>query len=1162
MGLLDDIGNGVEGLCKDGKKGFGKTVDQVSHVVGDGLDLVGLHDAAKAVDNFGDGVADDMGAQVGEKQLGDSDDPKDLVHGDAKAVKDAADKLGTFHDAFEETGGGLQAMDSAHWQGAAADAFRAKFEPHPRLWLTAADACSAAATALAGFATTITWAQDQAKQAIDAYNAAKKAYKQAQDSYNASVDSYNTAIKSYNAAVKANQDPGPKPADPGDFHDPTTTQLSHARDLLRGARAARDAAAASAAAALKAATGTAPAEPSFTQRMKLDSIDLAEGGMTGGVHLYGGLAKGAADIVDFGRSMNPMDLYNITHPATYLDHLNGVAAGLVHAEVHPTDLVKSIVGSGWGSDPFEAGGKFITNVAFGIATDGGGEAAATEDAAKAAVDGAGKDTAAGGAGRDAVKDPDVNGRNPGDRVCDGDPIDMATGFMTLSQTDAHLAGVLPLLFSRTHDSHYRAGRWLGPTWACTLDERLEVDAEGVVLLRADSVVLAYPHPAPGAPTLPVTGARWPLAVDAQGCYTVTDPATGQVRTFRADASDPALATIDSLTDRAGHQLVFEYDHDGTPRGIRHSAGYHLEVEVVDFRITALRAGGIDLVRYGYTDGHLAEVVNSSGLALRFEYDQAGRMTAWVDRNDSRYTYAYDEKDRCTSQGGANGHLRWSYQYHPALTLATDSLGAVNRYEVNGRHQITAHTDPLGHTTRFTRDTFHRLLSVTDPLGRTTAFAYDAAGNLLTVTRPDGARSHATYNTLNQPLTVVEADGTTWHQSYDTAGNRTSLTDPAGATTRFAYDSAGHLTTVTDALGHTTHLRCDAAGLALSATDPAGGTCSYRRDALGRLVALTDPVGATTHLTWSLEGHLTSRTTPDGATETWTHDGEGNTLTHTDQLGATTTYEYTDFDLLAARTTPDGLRHTFTHDTELRLVQVTNPQGLTWTYHHDPAGRIIAETDFDQRTLTYTHDPAGRLTARTNGLGQRITYNYDQLDNLTTKNTAGTLTHYTHDTLGRLITATNPSVHLTRTHDPLGRLLTETVNGRTLTNTYDLLGRRTSRTTPTATHSTWTHDAAGHPATLTTAGNTITFDRDAAGRETTRHLPDHLTLTTTWDTTHRLTSQTLTTTDPGATPATLQHRAYQYRADGTLTALHDQHTGTRRFDHDGAGRVTAVHATNW
>lgn len=57
----------------------------------------------------------------------------------------------------------------------------------------------------------------------------------------------------------------------------------------------------------------------------------------------------------------------------------------------------------------------------------------------------------------------------------GDPIDVASGDVILEQTDVELAGVLPLVLGRAHVSSYRVGRCFGPSWASTLDQRLEVD---------------------------------------------------------------------------------------------------------------------------------------------------------------------------------------------------------------------------------------------------------------------------------------------------------------------------------------------------------------------------------------------------------------------------------------------------------------------------------------------------------------------------------------------------------------------------------------------------------------------------------------------------------------------------------------------------------------
>ncbi|MER5363431.1 RHS repeat-associated core domain-containing protein, partial [Streptomyces sp. NPDC002785] len=382
-------------------------------------------------------------------------------------------------------------------------------------------------------------------------------------------------------------------------------------------------------------------------------------------------------------------------------------------------------------------------------------------------------------------------------------------------------------------------------------------------------------------------------------------------------------------------------------------------------------------------------------------------------------------------------------------------------------------------------------------------------------------------------------------------------DPSGAATRTTYNEAGHATSVTDALGNTTHIRSDAAGLPIEVTDPLGAKSRLVRDAFGRPVTLTDPLGAVTHLEWTVEGRLSRRTDADGTTQSWTYDGEGNCLTHTDAMGAASRFEYTHFDLMTARTDPDGVRYEFAYDDELRLTQVLNPQGLTWNYTYDAAGHLVSEADFDNRTLTYQRDTAGRLTARTDALGQTIRYKRDELDRIVSKNAAGDVTTFAYDFSDQLAKAANADATITYLRDRYGRLRSESVNGRTMSYEYDRLGRRTSRTTPSGAVSTWAYDAAGRRTSLTTSGRVLRFEHDAAGREVARHIGDSISLTSQFDTMGRLTTQQVT----GA-GRSIQRRDYTYRADGHLTGLADQISGTKTFDLDPAGRVTTVQAPGW
>ncbi len=791
---------------------------------------------------------------------------------------------------------------------------------------------------------------------------------------------------------------------------------------------------------------------------------------------------------------------------------------------------------------------------------------------KAMAKGLGK--RARGLGRKSVKESPTGSSRPKESICSNgtDPVDLATGKMYLPQTDITLPGTLPLVFRRRVESGYRAGWWFGPSWSSTVDQRLEFDDEGVVFIHDEGLLLAYPAPQTGVPVLPSRGPRWPLtrtdSADAS-TYTITDPSTGHSRRFLRHSD---IAVLQSIEDRNGNTITFEYDEQGAPAAVRHSGGYHLKITTEDERITSLHLAGAapdggdqEIRRYGYVHGDLTSVTNSSGLPLQFTYDSAGRVTSWTDSNGHSYAYEYDEQDRCIAEGTPEGHMALRISYSgpdggtgQAITTTTTGEGHTRQFLINDVHQLVAETDPLGRVIRYERDQYDRLLSQTDPLGRVIRFRYDDAGNLTTVVRPDGSEAHSEYNELGLPVRVVNADGETWQQVYDDRGNRVQVTDPVGAVTRYTYDESGNLVSITDALGHTTRFRTDATGLPVRTTDQLGMTTRYERDAFGRRLAVTDPLGRTVRLEWTVEGRLARRTAPDGSYESWTYDGEGNRTSHTDRMGNVSRFEYTCFDLLSARTGPDGVRLEFGHDTELRLTRVTNPLGLTWYYTYDPAGRLTRETDFDGRVTTYVYDAADQLVSRTNALGQVIRYRRDVQGRIASKEADGAATTFSYTPAGRLVRAESSEVTLTRRCGPAGRLFSETVNGRTTEYAQDALGRRTGRVTPTGATSAWSYDPAGRRTQLTTAGRTIAFDYDEAGQEITRHVGENVTLTHAFDRLGRLTGQSAAAADGH----TIQDRTYTYRADGNLIRLDDRLNGTRHFDVDTGGRVTGVRSADW
>ncbi|MEV4970004.1 putative T7SS-secreted protein [Streptomyces scopuliridis] len=1148
-GLADDVVDGIGKGIDKGKEVVGEGVDWTTDRVGDGLDKVGAHDWADAVEDWGDETASSLGAQVGEQQLGQSEEADELIHGRPEKIAATVKNLRDFQKAFDLVGGGMRKLDSSRWKGEGADAFREKFQTLPTDWLRAADAFEDAAKALETYSRTVTSAQGKAREAIALYKEGNETSKAAVAAFNKKVDAYN--------AARDSDTPLPHP---GTFTDPGTAKRRRAQEILNDARHARNEAAETAKGAVTAAMAHAPKEPTGRERAKLELMDWGVGQGVELAHFGGGVVKGTAGLVNFVRSVNPMDPYNLAHPAEYYKGVNMTLAGLASTVANPDRALKNAWDAAKG-DPSEFIGRLVPEL---IGTKGagvvrGGLRAGMKDLA---------DSPKGRSRHGHDKDPDSGGKKCGETKCDGDPVDVATGRMLLPQTDMALPGSMPLVFRRTFDSSYRAGRWFGPTWSSTVDQRLEIDAEGVVFSCDEGSLLAYPHPAPGVPVLPTHGRRWPLDRVDDG-YTISDPDTGRVWHF-ADHGDE-LAVLAQTDDRNGHWIAFEYDEAGAPTSIVHHGGYHLKLTTSAGRVTALHLAGAapdgtdqEILRYGYTDGHLTEVINSSGRPLGFGCDEHGRITSWTDTNGGHYDYVYDDLDRCVYQSGTNGHVESRFTWDDTdpdtglrMTSITNGLGHTKRFVINDRAQVVAEIDALGAVTRFEYDRFNRLLSRSDALGGTSTSQYDEHGNLVSFTRADGRTASVTYNALNLPTAFRSTDGTTHRQSYDEHGNRVSATAPSGATTHYTYDEAGHLTSLTDALGNTTRVRCDRAGLVAEVIGPLGAVTRYERDAFGRTVAVTDPLGATTRLEWTPEGRLARRIEADGTAQSWTYDGEGNCTSNTDAMGAASHFEYTDFDLMTARTGPDGARYEFEYDPNLRLTRVTSPQGLTWDYEYDPAGRLIAETDFDDRVLRYSYDKAGRLASRTNGLGQTVRFERNELGQLRRKEAEGTLTSYEYDIFDQLAHASGPNVTLTRLRDRHGRLKYETVNDRRLSFEHDSLGRRTGRTTPCGAVSSWTYDAASRRSALTTSGRTLTFERDAAGQELVRHIGDTVTLKHAFDVVGRLTGQLVTGPE-----RVLQRRAYSYRADGNLLGVDDRLRGDRRFDLDELGRVTAVHAPGW
>ncbi|MFD4462218.1 DUF6531 domain-containing protein, partial [Nocardia sp. NPDC058480] len=775
----------------------------------------------------------------------------------------------------------------------------------------------------------------------------------------------------------------------------------------------------------------------------------------------------------------------------------------------------------------------------------------------------------------------------------GDPVDVATGEFLLPETDVELPGVLALVLTRRHRSSYRFGRWFGPSWAASLDMRVEVDQVGVRFVGPDGELWQFPHAAPDVPVRPVhKGIRATMTRTETGGYSVHDPDRELTWSFRPKPVTSGLETplgnypITEITDRHHNRITFHYSDTGHPVEVTHSGGYCVRIDTTDDRVTGLTVLGTTpagepiettVREFGYTADDLTSVTNGVAATTTYSYDDAHRMLSWRDSRGTAMHNTYDRSGRVIKQVGTDGILSATFAYEPlpefgrSRTHHTNSLGATTVFEFDEDLCLRNLIDPRGATSITDYNEYRQPVRHVDAYANTTVYLYNPDGDLVLLRRPDQAIITISYAAPHCPATITDVDGTTITRTYDRHGNLTSITDADGVTTAYTHHRGGATASIRLSTGATTGIDVDAAGLPIRIVEPNNAVTLVERDTFGRPTTITDPLGNISTNQYSAEGKLLSHTDTDGTTQSWTYDGEANLLTHTNQIGAITRYTHGAFDLISTREAADGTITAYTHNTERRLTSVTNPLGDTWTYEYDPTGNVCTETDYNGSVTHTEHDLLNRPATTMTPTGVQRRHTYDILGRFTGVSTdTGEWITNTYIPTGHLATARNglhdKTIHsVTFAHTPAGRVLTQHVDGHAVTYDYDEHGRRTGYTTPSGVQTSYEHTLTGQVAALTTNGHRFDFTHDPIARQNSWHsagIGQHNTHSPTGYTL----SRELVQLDPHSSMPTrlLERDEYTWRPDGYITS-HTTATPTtnRRRDYtlDVIGRITDIATPN-
>jgi len=726
----------------------------------------------------------------------------------------------------------------------------------------------------------------------------------------------------------------------------------------------------------------------------------------------------------------------------------------------------------------------------------------------------------------AIQLPELNARCRGEESQCGegaDPVILATGDLSYSQTDLHLTNKsqVPLELTRSYSSASAVDTGFGPGWAQTgLASATELESGAVLILRQDGRQDLFFKTGEGTYKAP-SGVTSTLA-KVEATFQLT---TLENTVYRFDAS----GRIASITDDHGLKTTYGYDANGRLATITDPSSQTLTFSYnASNHITSVKDSTGREVKYTYSGaGDLATVTDALGGITEYTYDSAHRIKTIKDpRGNVVLKNTYDGQGRVVEQKDGLENL-WKLEYKEGETVVTEPEGGKTTHGFDALDRVVSEKDQLGHVTTTSYDAAGNIDEIVKPGGAKWEFGYDAKGNLTSVIDPEEGERTYEYDVKNRLVSFTDEREETWTYEWSEAGDLEAVTDPAEGetaatynasgqpltitdpnenTTTFTYDSRGNRLTAEDALEQTTAFAYNTRNQLTSKTAPGLKAETYGRNALGDLLSKTTPEGNQTEYTYNANGLLTKVTDPaKGAWEVKRNAMERATA-YVDPLEQESKISY-DGNLRPVKVTDRrGKETTYAYDLANQLAEIVRPEGGDWEFDYDARGNRIEVVDPRESASTYEFDLLDRMTDAVEPLAASISYEYDPA--------------------GNLVGFTDPRENTTE----LG---------------YDELGRLAAVNQPLEKGTTFTYDPSGNRLTRTTAAGTIDFDYDAANRLEAVRDGETTLRAFAYDPAGRLT---------GATDAQADEIEIGYDDDGNVVSIDDGRGQTVSREYDSRGNL--------
>jgi len=765
-----------------------------------------------------------------------------------------------------------------------------------------------------------------------------------------------------------------------------------------------------------------------------------------------------------------------------------------------------------------------------------------------------------------------------------EPVDMATGAMIDSATDIHIDGMLPMVVARNTDSGMDTSRVFGPGWNTTLDCRIEILPDQVLMMTPDGALLEFP-PAPVDGTeVGDKGSPWRLCF-VDGAYRVRNIQESVTYVFGVAGSE----AHDGMPCYRPEGPVPDYTITGdTPRNYV----YRLDEETGGL---TRRERTIDNVQHN--DG-VASKDSSDGVADKTHAHgmNNANMDGGDDSTSDTHDSADDRVDSTNPQNDSNTNA--------------DDLGV---WEASNSFVNMLSSGSVADT--FNLGVEVQLSTVIHHSGAWIEYNYEQeTGHLVSMRRSDGTVLELKWHNRISRLLSIWVRNEETHPggepfrlasyNYDGKGRLLKVINSAAGALRYFYDDEHRPTRWTDRNGHSYHYRFDDKGRVIAQVGSGGmfpniavwlkdtgddapedGTVCVALECAGDFHGNPTEIGDTCineyfdRLDKLPLAHLLREKGLQGAGLT----GRGRTSTRDDKPWALsdellhdeflgdirpTVYRSTPTGDVWRIITPEGVVTDREYDEHHQIIRETSNTGVVTQIDRDEYGTVtridygdgttetitpgawgepVQVTGRDGLTTEYEVDPAGMVTAVTDPLGVVTQFEYDwRATGIVPKATItpnGLVRSMECDNAGRPIASTDPAGRRSSVTRDVRGLVTEVIDpvGNVTTVEYSPEGWVTRVVNP---------DGSWRSATYDGEGNLIEAMNEAGAKTTTRY--------TVFDQVNEVI----------APNGGITHYTYNTQMEPIMVTNADGHTWQLHYDLDGSiikeidynGLVTESHTT--